>query len=69
MSISGQNRPGSGAASWQDIEKAIERFEAAQGQGLFPRLEDYLPPNGPAREAVLVELVHADLEYRLKQGE
>ena len=32
-------------------------------------LEDYLPTDGRQRRAVLLELVHTDLEYRLKDGE
>ena len=32
-------------------------------------LEDYLPTGNCQRRAVLLELVHTDLEYRLKDGE
>jgi tetratricopeptide (TPR) repeat protein/tRNA A-37 threonylcarbamoyl transferase component Bud32 len=48
----------------------LDRFEQAWQDGLSPRLEDYLLPEGhPARFDVLEGLVHADLEYRLKAGE
>ena len=39
---------------------------APAGRGL---LEDYLPAGDGLRRTVLLELVHADLEYRLKDGE
>ncbi len=48
--------------------RCVEAFQHALHAGLDPRLEAFLP-DGPAREAVLVELVHAELEYRLKAGQ
>jgi WD40 repeat protein len=53
-------------SSW--LESAVKRFEHAWRQGPRPALEDYLPA-GDGRQLVLVELVHIDLELRLKAGE
>jgi WD40 repeat protein len=50
-------------------EQYIDRFEEAWQQGQVPSIDDHLPPNGELRAAVLVELVHADLERRLERGE
>ncbi len=49
------------------VTRCVESFQQALQSGLSPQLEDYLPP-GPLREAVLVELVHTELEYLLKAG-
>jgi WD40 repeat protein/tRNA A-37 threonylcarbamoyl transferase component Bud32 len=52
------------------LEEIVERFEAAWEQGPRPRIEDYLPLEpGRLRRNVLAELVHVDLERRLKLGE
>jgi hypothetical protein len=47
----------------------VTRFEEAWQRGQRPALADYLPTDGPERWAVLVDLVHVDLEWRLKAGE
>ncbi len=51
------------------LEDVLEAFEAAWQGKAAPRLEDYLPGEGDERRAALVELVHVDLENRLKAGE
>jgi serine/threonine protein kinase len=50
----------------RQIEGILERFEAAWERGDQPVLDKYLPP-GESR--VLAELVHVDLERRLKAGD
>jgi tetratricopeptide (TPR) repeat protein len=64
-------------------ENVLERFETAWRQGAAPAIDDYLAgshddlPRGlggddgarKARRALLVELVHLDLEFRLNAGE
>ncbi len=55
-------------ADWDNLERVIDRFEHAWQQGQWPVLEHYLPPPGPDRRAALIELVHTDLECRLKAG-
>jgi serine/threonine-protein kinase len=49
------------------LEELIERFELAWEEGGRPRLDDYLPAD--AGSEVLLELVLADLEYRLRSGD
>jgi Leucine-rich repeat (LRR) protein len=51
------------------LKQYVERFEDAWHRGLRPNLEEFLPPGPGERRAVLVELVHGELELRLKAGE
>ena len=53
-------------SSW--LDSAVKRFERAWRQQPRPAIEDYLPA-GERRRPVLVELVHIDLELRLKAAE
>jgi hypothetical protein len=55
--------------TWLEDERLIKRFEQAWQQGARPALADFLPADPARRTAVLIELVHADLENRLKGGE
>jgi hypothetical protein len=52
-----------------DVDLLATRFEAEWRAGGRPRLEDFLPPAGPLRPAVLRELAAVELELRLKSGE
>src|SRR5580658_7525159 len=55
---------------WARLELLLEAFEDAWLRGERPALEDYLSQAEPTeRPALLRELVHEDLEYRLKAGE
>jgi eukaryotic-like serine/threonine-protein kinase len=54
--------------SWQQLEETVKRFEADWRDGRQPVLEDYLPAGEAERWPVLVELVYADLEWRIKSG-
>jgi WD40 repeat protein/serine/threonine protein kinase len=51
------------------LERAVDRFEDAWQRGERPEIDPYVPAEGPDRVRVLVELVHVDLERRLKGGE
>ncbi len=51
-----------------EIDDLVDRFESAWQQGQPPAIEDYLPRDQLQRQAVLVELVHVDLERRLARG-
>jgi predicted ATPase len=67
-------RPGSEpvplrAEDWQALKDAVRRFEHAWRQAARPAIDDCLPADEPLRGRVLVELVHLDLELRLKAGE
>ena len=57
------------AEDWLPYEELIDRFEQAWEQGARPALDDYLPAGEARCRAALIELVHTDLEYRLKAGE
>jgi predicted ATPase len=54
---------------WLALEDAVRRFEKDWRQGPRPAIDDYLPAKGPLHARVLIELVHIDLELRLKAGE
>jgi serine/threonine protein kinase len=57
------------SAVWCRLEEVIEQFEDAWRQGQSPAIDEYLRHAGTERPALLRELVHADLECRLKRGE
>ena len=54
---------------WARHQRTIARFEAAWRRGERPKVAAFLPPNEPRSGELLLELVHADLEFRLKAGE
>ncbi len=56
-------------AEWDRHQTIIAGFETAWKQGESPKIGNYLPDDEPRREELLVELVHADLEFRIKSGE
>jgi tetratricopeptide (TPR) repeat protein/tRNA A-37 threonylcarbamoyl transferase component Bud32 len=49
-------------------EQVVARFEEAWQQGTTPVLSDYLQGEPGERLALLNELIHTDLEYRIKAG-
>ena len=51
------------------FEELIESFELAWRAGSLPRIDDYLHGEGSEQDALLLELIHVDLEFRLKAGE
>jgi hypothetical protein len=58
--------------STDELERIVLRFEDAWRRGERPSIADYLPveeqgDSGP--RPTLIELVHVDLERRLKRGE
>src|SRR5438270_1244266 len=54
---------------WQEVDGVVQRFEKAWENGGRPAIDDFLPHDGPDRLPVLIELVHVDLERRLRAGE
>jgi predicted ATPase/predicted Ser/Thr protein kinase len=54
---------------WSECEDRIHAFEKAWRQGSTPAIGDFLCASGPVRNALLVELVSIDLEFRLQRGE
>jgi serine/threonine protein kinase/predicted ATPase len=57
------------ALDWNQGEAVIKAFEEAWQLGRKPEIADFLQSAGEMRSALVVELVHADLEFRLKSGE
>ena len=54
---------------WGPLEERIRSFEAALAAGGRPSLTEYLPAEDPSHGQLLLELVHADLEFRISGGE
>jgi serine/threonine protein kinase len=57
------------AEDWLALKEAVQHFEQAWRQGPRPVIDDFLPTSDRLRARVLLELVHIDLELRLKAGE
>src|SRR5947209_6315491 len=57
------------AEDWLALKDAVKRFEHAWRQAPRPGIDDFLPTSDSLRARVLIELVHIDLEKRLKAGE
>jgi serine/threonine protein kinase len=55
-------------SAWDKFEEVIWRFEAAWKSPARPEISAYLA-TGIGRSRLLAELVHIDLEYRLRAGE
>jgi serine/threonine protein kinase len=55
--------------AWGRSEEAIEAFEQVWREGELPNIDDFLYGEGADHLALLVELIHVDLEFRLKAGE
>src|SRR5437870_4785343 len=54
--------------NWSELGRIIKAFEDAWQRGERPSIDAFLPA-GAERRAILVELIHTDLECRLKAGE
>src|SRR5262245_51337009 len=54
--------------SWSHCEGLIKAFERAWLTGPAPAISDFLRGDGRMRRALLIELIHVDLEFRLKSG-
>ncbi len=69
MPTKSDSADGSCPREWRAAERLLQRFEDAWRGGIQPELNDYLPEEGSNdRVAVLLELVHIDLERRLESG-
>src|SRR5262245_15611599 len=69
MSAADDHLRGLATGELERLEAVLRRFEDAWQRGERPELSTYLPAAGPDRHALLRELAHIDLEYRLKAGE
>lgn len=55
--------------SWSHCEGAIRAFERAWQDGKMPSIADFLRGDGRTRRALLIELIHVDLECRHKASQ
>ncbi|AMV29503.1 Serine/threonine-protein kinase PrkC [Gemmata sp. SH-PL17] len=59
-----------GETAWGECESAIRAFEDAwRRRGARPDVGAFITPDAPHPTRLLVELVHVDLEFRLRAGE
>jgi tetratricopeptide (TPR) repeat protein len=56
-------------AGWEQVQNVVRTFRRALRRGERPLIEDFAPSDGPERGPVLVELIHEELEFRMKSGE
>jgi hypothetical protein len=61
--------PDAGIPTRTGFEDRIRQFEQDWAAGLRPHIDSYLAGLDPAPRGLLVELVHIDLEFRIKAGE
>src|SRR5262249_14414346 len=69
MSASNDRAADLSSVEWLRFKQVAERFEEAWQNGERPAVDAYLPAGEPERRLALPELVHVDLECRLKAGE
>jgi|GEM_PF-5095580 len=69
MSSVEQPSKGLESAAWKQIEGIIRDFESALQRKQAPKIDDYLLAEASIRSTLLPELIHAELEHRLKAGE
>jgi len=58
-----------GDDTWSGCEGLIREFERAWRKGPPPQISDYLLADDPRHTVLLRELMHVDLEYRVKAGQ
>jgi hypothetical protein len=58
-----------GETAWADCESVIRRFENAWRANELPDISSFIPNDSPHVTRVVVELVHIDLEFRLRAGD
>jgi serine/threonine protein kinase len=63
------NHPADSSSEWNKLEQVVERFEEAWLNGGRPAIDDFLNHCDVEPLKLVGELVHADLECRLKAGE
>ena len=55
--------------AWSDLQGVVRAYHAALDRGEQPDIAAFAPAGCANRRIVLVELIHEDLEFRLKAGE
>ena len=57
------------SVDWEGVQGIVREFRRALDRGERPALEAYLPEHGTQRKDALIELVHEEMEFRIKAGE
>ena len=57
------------SVAWTGIQDAVRSFRRALGRGEHPAIEAYAPERVPHRTAVVVELIHEEMEFQIMAGE
>ena len=55
--------------AWEGVQDLVRSFRQALLRGEHPSIEAYVPEGVPNRKAVLVELIHEEIEFRIKSGD
>ncbi len=55
--------------AWREVQDVVRTFRQALLRGERPAIEEYAPEGSTHRNAVLLELVHEEMEVRIKAGE
>ena len=61
--------PAPDSAVLERVQVAVRAFRRTLKRGERPAIEDYAPADGPNRVLLLIELIHEELEFRVKSGE
>ncbi len=55
--------------AWSRLQQIVRSFRGALRRGERPKIEAFAPSANVDRREVLVELIHEELEFRIKAGE
>src|SRR5689334_21050442 len=55
--------------AWSELQRVVRSYRAALRRGEQPEIAAFAPAGCAERRIVLAELIHEDLEFRLKAGE
>src|SRR5437870_13655200 len=64
-----EQEPIDSVEAWQKRERLVEQFEAAWQRGTRPVIGDFLTAGAQDRLDLLTDLIHVELECRLRAGE
>ncbi len=68
MSLETPSLPFLDRRDWTALQEVVRTFRAALRRGEQPEIEALVPAAGAGRRMVLVELIHEELEFRMKAG-
>jgi hypothetical protein len=55
--------------AWSELQDIVRSFRLALKRGVQPRVEAFLPEEGQNRRAVILELIHEEMEFLVNIGE